>query len=87
MTQSDAVHDLVEVALDTYEISIDGDLDIEAVDDGSYEVEVPFTGELLLEELVSNYGLLLFNKAERGELSLKAVRDGRLVLTATPASG
>jgi len=35
---------------------------------------------------MSNQGLLLYNKSDEGELSLKGLRDGRLLLTAKPAS-
>ena len=40
---------------------------------------------MIIEEIYENYGPLLYNK-EEGELSLKGVRDGKLLLTAKPGS-
>jgi hypothetical protein len=84
MTENTEVRRLVEQALETYDISIDGDIDTTAVGDG-YEVKVPFRGEIILETVYSNQGSLLYNKKE-GEVSLKGVRDGKLLVTAKLSS-
>lgn len=81
-----SVRNLVEAALATYDVSLSGQLDAVETSDGVYEVEAAFEGELILEEVMSNQGLLLYNKSNQGELSLKGLRDGRLLLTAKPAS-
>lgn len=81
---TDPIRELVETALDTYGISVTGDLSTETVSEGTYEVEVPFRGEMIIEDVYSNQGPLLFNKTEYGELSLKGVRDGKLLLIAKP---
>ena len=80
-----SVRNLVEQALATYDISITGELSLDSVGQNEYEVEVPFEGEMILEEIYENYGPLLYNK-EEGELSLKGVRDGKLLLTVKPGS-
>jgi hypothetical protein len=80
-----SVRNLVETALATYDVSLSGQLDAVETSDGVYEVEAAFEGELILEEVMSNQGLLLYNKRNQGELSLKGLRDGRLLLTAKPA--
>jgi hypothetical protein len=85
-TAPDAVEELVQVALDTYDIDVVGEMTAEELDDARYEVEVPFEGELLIEEVTGNYGgFLLFNKDEYGTLEWKGARDGMLLLTAEPA--
>jgi hypothetical protein len=81
-----SVRNLVEAALATYDVSLSGQLDTVETGDGVYEVEAAFEGEMILEEVMSNQGLLLYNKSNQGELSLKGLRDGRLLLTAKPAS-
>jgi len=80
------VRNLVESALSTYSISVNGELDTVEKSDGVYEVKAGFKGEIILEELMSNQGLLLYNKSDEGELSLKGLRDGKLLLIAKPTS-
>lgn len=70
---------LIEQGLETYDISVDGEIKSSEIDTGEYEAEVPFKGELLIDDTFSNQGPLLYNKSE-GELQLKGVRDGRLLL-------
>ena len=74
------VQRLVEQGLDTYDISVTGDVTVSMLTDNEYEAEVPFTGELIIDETFASQGSLLYNK-DPGELTLKGVRDGRLVLT------
>lgn len=85
-TAPGAVEDLVQAGLNSWDVTVSGQVTAESVDDGTYEVEVPFEGELLIDDVTSNYGgFLLFNKQEYGTLFWTGVRDGRLLLTAEPA--
>lgn len=84
-TAPERVQTLIEAAFATYNVAVDGELTAKEVQEGVFEVDVPFTGEMDFEEVTSNQGLLLYNKSNEGELSLKGVRDGNLVLTAKPA--
>lgn len=59
-------------------MTVDRDIIGSAVSDTKYEVEVPFTGELLLDDPLLNYGPLLYNK--EGEIEWKGLRDGKLLL-------
>lgn len=77
-TLPDDLRDAIEQGLSTYDISVDGDLEVTDQEDG-YEVEVPFTGELLIDETFANQGSLLYNK--EAEVVLKGVRDGKLLVT------
>lgn len=83
-TAPDHVHDLIEAAFATYDVAIEGELTAEEVQEGIFEVDVPFSGEMDFEEVTANQGFLLYNKSNEGELSLRGVRDGKLVLTAKP---
>lgn len=83
-TTPDRVQDLIETAFATYNVAIDGKLSAKEVQEGVFEVDVPFSGEMDFEEVTANQGLLLYNKSNKGELSLTGVRDGKLVLTAKP---
>jgi len=74
------VRELVERGLKTYDISVNGEIEPSKIGNEEYEVEVPFEGELLIDETFANQGSLLYNKTE-GELQLKGVRDGRLLLS------
>lgn len=74
------VERLVEQGLDTYDISVTGDVTVSSVSGNEYEAEVPFTGELIIDEAFANQDSLLYNK-DPGELTLKGIRDGRLLLT------
>lgn len=74
------VERLIEQGLDTYDISVTGDVTVTSVTDNEYEAEVPFTGKLIIDDTFANQGSLLYNK-DPGELTLKGVRDGRLLLT------
>ena len=80
------VQNLVENALATYDVSLSGELNTVETGDGVYEIKAAFEGEIILEEVMPNQGFLLYNKSNQGELSLKGLRDGRLLLTAKPAS-
>lgn len=71
---------LIEQGLNTYDITVDGDIAVTSVDEDEYEAEVPFMGELIIDEAFANQGSLLYNK-DQGELVLKGVRDGQLLLT------
>lgn len=74
------VERLIEQGLDTYDIAVDGDITVTSVADNEYEAEVPFTCELIIDEAFANQGSLLYIK-DPGELTLKGVRDGQLLLT------
>jgi len=73
------VRDVVEEGLRTYGVDIDGEITVVEHDGAEYTVEVPFSGELLVDEVLANQGTLLYNK--EGEIDWSGVRDGRLVLT------
>ncbi|WP_408956667.1 hypothetical protein [Natrinema sp. 74] len=73
------VRDAIEAGLETYNIDVAGELSATQISDNRYEVKVPFTGELLLENALSNQGNLLYNK--EAEITWKGVKDGELVLT------
>lgn len=73
------VRNVLEQGLATYDISVTGDLHIVSRNDLKYEVEVPFGGELLLDETLANHGPLLYNRD--GEIAWKGVRDGKLYIT------
>jgi hypothetical protein len=66
---------IIEEALSTYDISVDGKITAGEVN----EYEVPFEGKLLLDEVYSNQGSLLYNKNK--PVAIKGVQDGRLILT------
>lgn len=73
------VRDVIEKGLGTYGISLDGEPVLVSQEESTYEVQVPFTGELLIDETLANYGPLLYNK--EGEIMWKGVRDGELLIT------
>ena len=66
--------------MDTYDIVVDGDINIMSVAGDEYEAEVPFTDKLIIDETFANWGSLLYNR-NPDELTLKGVRDGQLLLT------
>ena len=56
------VRDVVEKGLRTYGVDIDGEIAVVEHDGAEYTVEVPFLGELLVDEVLANQGTLLYNK-------------------------
>jgi hypothetical protein len=70
---------LIEQSLATYNISVTGEIETSSTMSNEYEVEVPFDGELILDNVYENQGSLLYNKKD-GEVSLRGIRDGRILL-------
>ena len=56
------VRDVVEKGLRTYGVDIDGEITVLEHDGAEYTVEVPFSGELLVDEISTNQATLLYNK-------------------------
>ena len=77
-TAPDDVVQAVKNALGTYDLKVEGEMETTVLDDGQYKVEVPFSGKLRLENVLSNQGRLLYNK--EAEIMWEAVDDGNLVL-------
>lgn len=61
---SDRVRDLIEAAFAIYNVAIDGIFTAEDIQRGIFEVDVPFSGEMDLEEVTTNQALL-FNKSDK----------------------
>lgn len=72
------VREVVEKSLRTYGVAIDGEITVVEHDGSVSKVEVPSSGELLVDEVVLNQGTLLYNMD--GKIDWSGVRDGRLVL-------
>ena len=78
MTLPQGLKEAIESCFETWELEVDGEISSVKEND-SYEAEVPFRGELLVEEaLRDGHGDLLYNK--EAEILLKGVRDGNLLL-------
>lgn len=78
MTLPENLEDAIRSCLKTWDLETDGELSSVKEQDG-YETEVPFKGELLVEEaLHDGHGNLLYNK--EAEILLKGIRDGNLLL-------
>lgn len=73
------VKDVLKKGLATYDIDIVDNVKVISSHENKYEVEVPYNGELLFDDVLSNYGTLLYNK--EGEVEWKGVRSGKLVVT------
>jgi hypothetical protein len=66
-------------------VSVSGALQVSKDGENVYEVAVPFDGELILEDVYTTQGALLYNKSE-GEVSLKGIRDGKLLVVVRTSS-
>ncbi|SDD54819.1 hypothetical protein [Natrinema hispanicum] len=73
------VKDVLKKGLATYDIDVVDDVKVISSHEDKYKVEVPYDGELLFDNILSNYGTLLYNK--EGEIDWKGVRSGKLVVT------
>ena len=77
----DTVHEAITRTLDTWDITVHDQDDISTTHTGenTYEVKVPISGRVLLDDLITDGGLLLHIR-DGIEISLKGFEDDRLLL-------
>lgn len=85
MTLQDSVRTAVVATCDSWDIEFPDPDDITISETGTrvYEVAVPVTNRVLLEELLDDHGRLLMTKNDI-EVYIKGFDDGQLLLEANP---